>query len=792
MRRNISIFILLGFAVTVFAFGLSNDDNPNQRNRTTVANKQKNIDAGITYPQQDFIGPIQNLPQSVINESFEGSYLPAGWSKLNPDGGTGWEQATNGTTPLPGGGWVGGTITVPPGGGDKVAFCTWTTGGAVSNDQWLVTPQLTNIGSNDSLKFWLRYWPDSYRDSIEVWISTTTPTVANFTTLVFRKDFAEASGDTNWTEYKFKIGGLVPNGSNIYIGFREVVADNFVDGASFSLDLVSTTGVTNFVNDMAATSINSPAGNIALPVPTIAPKATFSNVGSANQTNVPVTLEIRNNANALVYSSNKTVSVNAGNSAQVIFDSTFNPAAGTYNIKAISKLASDQNLANDTAKSTINVVNVNYGGNDGYNFANSTSGASDAPSKPLFCWKDTTGSTSLVVNGIASVPVSTGDLDDGYWKIYLGGKKIRFYGNNIDTVRIGTNGIIGFQEFAPGGGNWNPPTAGIPGGTVSNAFFPFWRDFDFRATATTISPTFRLSYRIEENQLIITYDRAPVWGAAAGNYVSFQSVIDLAASPTTNSKLAVQYADTTNTNTGQPFVNALTGNTLSTHLVGLQNSAATLATTYRFRNSSVVVTGGPLLDNPLGNLAVRFGPNASLLGNSCGAVLNLTFRLEAIQVTKRDTVTVELRSSAPGRALIESYKVYYNIPSGSATIPLKFAESGKSYYIFVSHRNSITTSSASPVLLSGNTMTYDFTTNVNKAYGSNMVVIGGKASFYTGDVTRDGCSDAGDVAAVDNDAFNFVGGPYVITDLNFDGSVDVTDLVYVENNSFNFVCQNLP
>lgn len=788
MRRNISFFILLAVTVSVFAFGIS-DNNPNEKNRSAKADAQKLIDAGV---QTDFTGPVYNKPMSAISESFEGSFPPLGWTKLNPDGGPGWNQQTNLTSPIPG--WTGGTITVPPGGGEKVAFCTWTTGGAVSNDQWLVTPQLTNIGSNDSLKFWLRYWPDSYRDSIEVWISTTTPTVANFTTLVFRKEFAFESGDTNWTQYKFKIGGLVPNGSNIYIGFREVVADNFNDGASFSLDLVSTTGVTNFANDMAAISINSPTGNVSLPTPTIAPKATFGNVGSANQTNVPVTLEIRNNANTLVYTSNKSIaSINAGSSTQVIFDSTFNPTIGTYSIKAISKLASDQNLANDTAKSTINVLNVNYGGNDGYNFANSTSAAAIAPSQPLFCWKDTTGSTSLVVNGIASVPVSTGDLDDGYWKIYLGGKKIRFYGNNIDTVRIGTNGIIGFQEFAPAANNnWNPPATGIPGGTVTNAFFPFWRDFDFRSTATTITPTFRISYRIEANQLIITYDRAPVWGAAAGTYVSFQSVIDLASSPTTNSKLAVQFADTTNTRTGQPFVNALNGNTLSTHLVGLQNAAATLATTYRFRNASVVVTGGPLLDNPLGNLAVRFGPNSSLLGNSCGAALTLTFRLEAIQVTKRDTVTVELRSSAPGRALIESYKVVYNIPSGSVTIPLKFAENGKSYYIFVSHRNSITTSSASPVLLSGNTMTYDFTTNVNKAFGSNMVVVGGKASFYTGDINRDGCSDAGDVAAVDNDAFNFVGGPYVITDLNFDGTVDVSDLVYVENNSFNFVCQNLP
>jgi photosystem II stability/assembly factor-like uncharacterized protein len=185
-------------------------------------------------------GPALDNPLSTLSESFEGvTFPPAGWIKLNPDGGTGWNRQTAGTSPIPG--WTGGTITTPPGGGNAVAFCTWTTGGTVANDQWLVTPQLTNIQSGDSLKFWLRYWPSSFRDSIEVRISTTTPTVAAFTTLVFRKNFAVNSPDTNWAQYKFDIGSLVPSGSNIYIGFREVVADNFNDGASFSLDLVEVT-----------------------------------------------------------------------------------------------------------------------------------------------------------------------------------------------------------------------------------------------------------------------------------------------------------------------------------------------------------------------------------------------------------------------------------------------------------------------------------------------------------------------------------------------------------------------
>lgn len=230
MKSKFLIYTIL-LAITVSAMvGFSSD--PRERDLTSRRNTQNN--PRIVY------GPALQSPTSTLNESFEGTtFPPAGWIKINPDGGTGWNRQLNGTTPVPG--FVGGIITVPPGGGNAVAFESWNTGGATSNDQWLITPQLTNMQSGDSLSFWVRYWPNSYRDSMEVKISTTTPTVAAMTTLVWRKSFAVNSPDTNWVRYSFNIGSLVPAGSNIYIGFRETVLDNLADGATFSLDLVSVT-----------------------------------------------------------------------------------------------------------------------------------------------------------------------------------------------------------------------------------------------------------------------------------------------------------------------------------------------------------------------------------------------------------------------------------------------------------------------------------------------------------------------------------------------------------------------
>ncbi|MCX6165783.1 MAG: choice-of-anchor J domain-containing protein, partial [Ignavibacteriae bacterium] len=185
-------------------------------------------------------GPALDYPLSSLSESFEGAtFPPAGWIKLNPDGGTGWASITAGTTPLPG--WNGGVATVPTGGGTKTAYSSWNTGGPTANDQWIVTPQITNVQPGDSLKFWLRKpgYCNAYLDHFDVKISTTTPVVASFTTTVIATTSPANSPDTNWMEYKFRLGNFVTAGANIYIGFREWVLDNNADGSAYQLDLVS-------------------------------------------------------------------------------------------------------------------------------------------------------------------------------------------------------------------------------------------------------------------------------------------------------------------------------------------------------------------------------------------------------------------------------------------------------------------------------------------------------------------------------------------------------------------------
>ncbi|RPI18617.1 MAG: T9SS C-terminal target domain-containing protein [Ignavibacteriae bacterium] len=229
MRTRITFFIvsLLVF-VTTFS-GFSGDNIVNKKDFSAC------YESNTAYQYIQY-GPSLTSPLSAINESFEGTtFPPAGWIKINvATGASGWYRVLAGVAPVPG--FSGGSITVPSGGGNAVAFCNHVTGGISTNDQWLITPLLTNITASGSLSFWLRKY-GTFIDHMDIKISTTTPTVAAMNVTVANLNFT--ASDSGWVHYTYPIGTLVSSGSNIYIGFRQWVTNAIYDGSSFSLDLVS-------------------------------------------------------------------------------------------------------------------------------------------------------------------------------------------------------------------------------------------------------------------------------------------------------------------------------------------------------------------------------------------------------------------------------------------------------------------------------------------------------------------------------------------------------------------------
>jgi hypothetical protein len=167
------------------------------------------------------------------------------------------------------------------------------------------------------------------------------------------------------------------------------------------------------------------------------------------------------------------------------------------------------------------------------------------------------------------------------------------------------------------------------------------------------------------------------------------------------------------------------------------------------------------------------------------SALNLTANLEACSPTP-DTIIVSLRNVTSPYSLVEMTKSYLNA-AGNANVNFAKAVNGVNYYLVVNHRNSIETwSKSGGEVFSGAVLNFNFTSAATQAFGNNMVLVGGKFSFYTGDVNQDGTVDLADDAIIDNDAFNFVTG-YVNSDLNYDNIVDLTDASFADNNTYNFV-----
>ncbi len=167
------------------------------------------------------------------------------------------------------------------------------------------------------------------------------------------------------------------------------------------------------------------------------------------------------------------------------------------------------------------------------------------------------------------------------------------------------------------------------------------------------------------------------------------------------------------------------------------------------------------------------------------ALLNLTVNLEACS-PMQDTIRIQLRETTPPYAVVDTATGYLS-PTGTVSVNFPKALNGVNYYIVVRHRNSVETwSKSGGEMFTSGALNYDFTTAASQAFGSNMTLVSGKYSFYTGDVNQDGFVDAADASLIDNDAFGFVTG-YVNTDLNCDSTVDGTDALYASNNAFNFV-----
>jgi hypothetical protein len=151
--------------------------------------------------------------------------------------------------------------------------------------------------------------------------------------------------------------------------------------------------------------------------------------------------------------------------------------------------------------------------------------------------------------------------------------------------------------------------------------------------------------------------------------------------------------------------------------------------------------------------------------------------------TDVDNVTIELHNTSAPFATFATTTAMLKT-NGDAVATFSSAPVG-SFYIVVKHRNSLETWSANPVTI-GASSTYDFTDAATKAYGSKMILVGGKYAIYNGDINQDGFIEALDYTQLFNDSDNLLEG-YQTTDLNGDGFVEALDYPILFNNSDNLI-----
>ena len=744
---------------------------------------------------------VTSFSGMVVGKIVAGTGIPAGTRVTGFNIGLGEVYISNAAT-------AAGTTTLNCASGELRSVTTGAVGSRVHTLQWSNFKRFSSATLTDNFNFQIKLYETS--NIVEVVYGSV---LANATAIVpqvglrgaTNADYNNRSTTTDWT-------ATVAGGVNT----ATCTINNLVfppSGLLFSW----TPPVIN--NDVGVTENVAPL-KIEVGDPGLNPSAKIKNFGINNQ-NTPFAT-VYKITGPVNYQDSAFETLLSGQEKTIVFPSLFVPgAAGTYNVTIYTRLPGDQVALNDTLKTTFTVnPEANYGNDSGYFFANNL--ATTQPSFPRWGWKDTSGSRSIIINNIVQPGITRvgSSNDDAYFVLSLKqmllefnqdttDKHLKFNGICFDSIFPGTNGIIGLtQQF----GTYSINDFNIDGAQVAkNAILAFWHDVNY---ANLQGGSNRLSYKVKHNQLLITYDRA-VSFAPTTDWVSYQVVIEIAkgcAAP--NSNWRVTFADTTNQKTSSSFY----ANYIAQTTVNLPGATD-------FRNyvmgwsgggspnvySGYVSTGNPFPATPVtqvkvkrpvfgatGNgLAVEFGPNQNELDMHNVDYLDLSLSLEGLQANGRvrDTVEVIIRDgNSPPYKVMQRTKVFLDSAhNGTFAYGRKVIEATviKDQYpilLEVKHRNSI--SSWSNIFIANSVaIAYNFTTGLGQIYGNNGTVVNGAASFFAGDVNGDQVVDLADVSQIDNDAFNFAAGDYLITDINWDGVVDLVDAAIADNNAFNFVSE---
>ncbi len=228
------------------------------------------------------------------------------------------------------------------------------------------------------------------------------------------------------------------------------------------------------------------------------------------------------------------------------------------------------NSADDNPEGSRTIHNYYHGGNGtlygGYYFANST--PSGGSNRPTFSWIDTVGQTRIT-------EWTSGSADDGYKKVPIS-FTFNFFGNNYDSLYIGSNGVIAFGTGYSGTGS----SASIPStNTPNNMIAVSLMDLDDRADG-------KIFYGTNGGNFVVTWYHYYDYGND-NEWITCQALLK----PNGNIKLQYNYSES-------QVGDEISGDAL----IGIENSDGSDG--HQYRNNG---DGGPIFDNSkAGDLAVEY------------------------------------------------------------------------------------------------------------------------------------------------------------------------------------------
>ncbi len=363
--------------------------------------------------------PAITMAVTLLDEGFEGSFPPTGWTILNLG------DQTAGET------WMQSSAHHHS--GSHGAFSQDGEAG-YAMEEWLITPAIAvPLNNYIELTFWHKFEWASFGDGPEyVLVSTTTPTADAFTDTIL---IVPQEGEPiNWTEVLLND---LPDygGETIYIGFVHTSANGYAD--AWVLDDMLLESHESQAADVGMVSIEVPEEHHLIGTE-IFPSGTIRNYGATDVTvDFDISCEIVDELSITVYSSTiiHTGTFAVGATAPATFTAPWAPAeTGDYVVTIFTALAGDGDVSNDTLSSETQVVeHQGTGGPDafGYRWIDS-----EEVGGPVFDWIEIaeTG-TSAVMYG---VPTFHGD--DNFSEPIDFGFDFPFYGIDRTYFHVDING----------------------------------------------------------------------------------------------------------------------------------------------------------------------------------------------------------------------------------------------------------------------------------------------------------------------------------------------------------------